>query len=108
MKDINLKNRLRILNKSYLRYLIVKFRQKISFIAFKYKMTIVELFLHAIIKSYNQMVVEGILKVNKKRDEEELALYDKMMGDNQYKSVFISVMQIHMNKVKGTDLFDVI
>lgn len=64
MKKINLKNRLRILNTAYLRYLIVKFRQKISFIAFKYKMTIVELFFHAIIKSYNQMVQEGHLKVD--------------------------------------------
>lgn len=56
MNQITSKNRLKILRTAYLRYLIVKFRQKISFIAFKYKMTIVELFLHAIIKSYNQMI----------------------------------------------------
>jgi hypothetical protein len=50
---IRLKNRLLVLRQAYLKYLIIKFRQKISFIAFKNKMTIVELFCTAIQKSYN-------------------------------------------------------
>jgi hypothetical protein len=43
-----MKNKLNLVRKTYLKYLIVKFRQKISYIAFKNKMTIVELFITAI------------------------------------------------------------
>jgi hypothetical protein len=47
-----------------MKYTIVKFRMKISWIAFKNKMTIVELFCTAILKSYNQLVTEGVFHVN--------------------------------------------
>lgn len=50
---IRLKNKLTIMRKAYLKYLIIKFRQKISFIAFKKKMSIIELFCDAITRSYN-------------------------------------------------------
>tara|TARA_B110000285_G_C14857223_1_gene482799 strand:- start:372 stop:662 length:291 start_codon:yes stop_codon:yes gene_type:complete len=61
---IRLKNKLSIMRMSYLKYLIIKFRQKISFIAFKKKMSIVELFCDAITRSYNQLVFEGKIKVD--------------------------------------------
>lgn len=65
---IRLKNKLKIMRSTYLKYLIIKFRQKISFIAFKKKMSIVELFCDAITRSYNQLVFEGKIKV----DEQDL------------------------------------
>ena len=47
---------------SYMKYTIIKFRMKVSWIAFKNKMTILELFCTAILKSYNQMLAEGVIK----------------------------------------------
>ena len=61
---IRLKNKLTIMRKSYLKYLIIKFRQKISFIAFKKKMSIIELFCDAITRSYNQLVFEGKIQID--------------------------------------------
>ena len=58
---IKLKNRLQVLKSAYLKYLIIKFRQKISFIAFKKRMTIIELFCTAIQKSYNELAEEGVI-----------------------------------------------
>jgi hypothetical protein len=42
---------------------------KISFIAFRKKMTIVELFCTAIKKSYDELVREGHIIVDKKQDD---------------------------------------
>ena len=58
---IHLRNKLKVVQKTYLKYLILKFRQKVSFIAFKNKMTIVELFCNAIAKSYTKLVAEGTI-----------------------------------------------
>ena len=44
---------------------------KISWLAFKKKMTIVELFCSAIIKSYNDMVQEGIIVENRETEESD-------------------------------------
>lgn len=47
--------------KVYLKYLIMKVRAKISFMAFKRKMTIVELFADTIMKSYRFFVDIGYI-----------------------------------------------
>lgn len=44
--------------------MVIKFRIKISYIAFTKKITIVELFVAAIKKSYEQFVKEGIVKID--------------------------------------------
>ena len=58
---IKLKNELLLMRKTYIKYLIQKFRQKVSYIAFTKKMTIVELFCTAIKKTYTQLLKEGII-----------------------------------------------
>ena len=65
--EIKLKNKHIIMKHAYKKYIIIKFRQKISFLAFKNKQTIVELFMSAIMKSHGQMVFEGYLKQNEKQ-----------------------------------------
>lgn len=66
VSEIKTKNKLLIMQKAYKKYMVIKFRQKISFIAFINKKTIVELFLYAIMKSYNQMTFEGYIELNEK------------------------------------------
>lgn len=60
---------------TYLKFLIIKFRQKISYLAFKKKATILELFLKAIKKSYLQLCKEGVIKVSLKKFLLEDAIY---------------------------------
>ena len=49
-----LENEHMVFKKVYLKYLILKIRAKISYIAFVKKMTIVELFASTILKCYNE------------------------------------------------------
>lgn len=69
-------------------------------------MTIVELFCDAITRSYNQLVFEGIIKV----DEEDLVrqnqLYDQMLMGKEVRSLFINIMKLNVERIKGTDLYD--
>ena len=44
--------------------------------------------------------------MDEKKQKEEMVMYDKIINDGQYKNIFLIVMQIHKNQVKGTDLFD--
>ena len=61
--EIRAESRLKLCKVGYLRYSILKFRMKISFIALKKQMTVLELFCNAILKSYVEMVEEGIIQV---------------------------------------------
>ena len=69
-------------------------------------MTIVELFCDAITRSYNQLVFEGIIKV----DEEDLVrqnqLYDQMLMGKEVRSLFINIMKLNVERIKGTELYD--
>ena len=86
-------NEISLLKMTYLKYLIIKFRQKISYIAFKNKITIMELFLRAIKKSYNTLVAEGTIQVPPEKQEEEDALYEKICcGRNNLKGTMASIM----------------
>ena len=50
------KNEHKVFNQTYLKYLIMRVRAKISFIALEKRMTIVELFASTIHKVYKQLV----------------------------------------------------
>lgn len=45
---MRLKNKLNVMRQAYLKYIVIKFRIKVSWIAFTKKMTIMELFIRAI------------------------------------------------------------
>jgi hypothetical protein len=55
------KNEHILYRKVYMKYLILKVRAKISYMAFIKKMTVIELFATTIINSYNTMKAEGII-----------------------------------------------
>ena len=67
---------------TYLKYLIIKFRQKISYLAFKKKSTIMELFLNAIKKSHNQLRAEGVIQVCAQTKAGEDALYNMVISEH--------------------------
>ena len=56
---MRLKNKLNVMRQAYLKYTVIKFRIKVSWIAFTQKKTIMELFITAIKKSYDQLSREG-------------------------------------------------
>ena len=59
-------NKIKLMRKTYLKYLIIKLRMKISFIASKNKMTIVELICNSIIRTYKTLVAQGAIKIDQK------------------------------------------
>ena len=77
-EKVTMKNRLNLVRKTYLKYLIVKFRQKISYIAFKNKMTIVEIFITAIKKSYLKLMKEGAINIDQKKFKKDNDCYDEL------------------------------
>ena len=93
MQEVEKRNEIELVKATYLKYLIIKLRQKISYIAFKNKVTILELFLNAIKRSYNQLVSEGSIDFPPEKRAEEDGLYSKIcLGNNNLKGTMASIM----------------
>ena len=75
LSKVRYKNKLKLMRKTYLKYLIIKLRIKISFIAFKKKMTLVELICNSILKTYNLLVTKGAIKVNERINDINNEIY---------------------------------
>lgn len=90
------------MRKTYIKYLIQKFRQKISYIAFTKKMTIVELFCTAIKKTHTQLLKEGLIKIDQEKTDNDNFLYEQLMSGNE--TLFKSIISLNMDKIKGSDL----
>ena len=58
-----LENEHKVFNKVYFKYLLLKIRAKISFIAFQKRMTISELFVRTILKCYTKLQDDGFYPV---------------------------------------------
>ena len=54
-------NELQVNRKMYVKYMILKFRQKISFLALKKRQTIQELIFAAILKTYRQLKNQNLI-----------------------------------------------
>ena len=104
MKNIRHFNKVKVARKTYLKFLIIKLRFKISFIAFKNKMTIVELFCNSIIKTYNQLVNEGSIVVNEVYLEKQANILSSLKVGNSVKNVLKMIMVMNINNIKGTEL----
>ena len=93
MQKVERRNEIDLLKMTYLKYLIIKFRQKISYIAFKNKVTIMELFLNAIKKSYNELVADGSINFPPDKRAEEDSLYSMICcGKKNLKGTMASIM----------------
>ena len=100
MQKLEIRNEIYLLSMTYLKYLIIKFRQKISYIAFKKKMTIMELFLNAIKKSYDQLVAEGVIKRTRKEIADEEELYRMVISEaSNLTATMSSIMNHHKAKM---------
>ena len=71
-------------------------------------MTIVELFCTAIQKSYNDLATEGVIKVNLSEQKQHTYLFNQIMDGVNVDSLFKAIMRIHIEKVKGTELYDIL
>lgn len=71
-------------------------------------MTIVELFCNAIIKSYTKLVAEGTILLDEKNDKLQNELYMQMMEGHAVSCLFKSIMRIHYDRIKGSELWKVL
>ena len=60
-REIIQKNEHSLFRKVYMKYLILKVRAKISYMAFVKKMTVIELFATTILNSYETLKNEGVI-----------------------------------------------
>ena len=72
--EINDKNRHMLMRKVYMKYLVMKVRAKISFMALQKRMTVVELFADTMLRCYTESVRSGFIEgesvdMEKKQDD---------------------------------------
>ena len=60
-----MENENKIYRKVYLKFLILKVRAKISYMAFLRNMTVIELFAHTILKSYKEIRKQQLIESGK-------------------------------------------
>ena len=87
-----------------MKYTVMKFRMKISWLAFKNRMTVLELFCTAILKSYNQLVSEGIIQTNKDQFKLDNKLFQYLHNGLKIKDIFNCIIKINIPKMKDSVL----
>lgn len=76
----------------------MRFRQKISFIAFKKKMTIVELFMNALKKTFNELLRDGLIQYSKSKMDSDEVLWREITQNQSMKGLFQALMLANRNK----------
>ena len=92
------------MKKTYLKYLIFKVRQKLSYSAFLKNQTILELFAHVIHKSYFQLVRIGKLEINPLMRELIGSFEDMLQGDAS--NILSNIILVNSTKGSDKSLFD--
>ena len=88
------------LQKTFTKYQILRFRQKISFIAFKHKKTIQELLLSQFLVSYHHFVKLGIFKYSKHNQCKDHDLYGSITDSCNMKGLFYQIMNHNKHVLK--------
>ena len=96
--------RVKLLQKVYTRYVIIRFRQKISFIAFQKKMTICELFLTAILQSFNELLADGRVSYKKNKRKSEENLFKVISKNTNMKGLFSALMLANQKSLAHKNL----
>ena len=100
MYHIKQTNEHKLFRKVYLKYLIMRIRAKISFMALQRRMTIVELIIHTIMKSYKE------LNRNAESYEQELRNDSTFHGlvKGEIKGFFRNIIEFNMEHIRGTHI----
>ena len=104
---MRLKNKLNVMRQAYLKYTVIKFRIKVSWIAFTKKMTIMELFTRAIQKSYDQLNKEGykgLVQLNKAQILAHDRLFVQIKNDLSIGHLFTKLIEANLSQIEGTSL----
>ena len=92
MLSIKTTNEHKVFRKVYIKYLIMRVRAKISFMALVKRLTIVELFLRAIEKSYTEIQEEGSIPKTKPETLEKMRQLMLKLNNGQLDGVMRLVM----------------
>lgn len=98
-QNIKQTNEHKIFRKTYLKYLLMRVRQKISFIAFERRMTIPELFVHTITKCYRQLMNTGSIPAMTQEEFLRHELLYKKMNHNDMAGFTIAVAEFNKFRV---------
>lgn len=100
--QIKNENKLKLCKAGYLKYLILKFRIKISFIALKKQMTVLELFCNAILKSYQEMMEEGAIIVSPEEDRYCMKQYSKVLDNYHIRGLLVQAARMNLQRMANS------
>lgn len=72
--------------------MVIKFRIKISWIAFTKKMTILELFINAIKKTHDELAKEHLINVDKEQSLQVVQLLNKFKENKTITNLFSTII----------------
>ena len=104
LEEINTKNKIRVLQKVFTKYLVLRFRQKISFIAMKNNQTIVQLFLASILRSFNELVRLNVIKYPAKREHSDNEVFNHIVDSCSMKGLFQEIIKSNETVFAGKDI----
>ena len=91
-----------LFRKIHLKFVIMRVRAKISYMAFVKRLTIIELFLISIKKTYSKLGKLNVIKtLNKKKEKQQQVLFDNLMK-GEMDSFFKSIIEFNQDSIKGT------
>ena len=102
LTKVRLRNRLKVMRQTYQKYIIIKFRIKVSWIAFKHKMTISELFCTAIKKTLDQYIHEGRVQVNRRQQILQSQIFTRLQKGVNVNRIFLDIIKLNSSKIKGS------
>lgn len=101
---IRLKNEQTVFRKVYLKYLIIRVRIKISFIALQKRMTILELFVSTIMKTYLHLMRSGhIPALSEEMIQKHNSTFLKLITRG-YKGCVVTIFEYNLDNHNGRDL----
>ena len=100
--QIKNENKLKLCKAGYLKYLILKFRMKISFIALKKQMTVLELFCYAILKSYQEMIEEGAIRISPEEERYCMRQYSKVLDNYHVRGLLVQAARLNLQRMANS------
>ena len=85
-----------VMRKVYLKYLIMRIRSKISFMAFMKRQTILELFIKAILRSYNHLTMTKQIFPRFHYPPEKIKIGYQRIIAGDIGSCFLAIVDLHL------------
>ena len=92
--EISEDSRRKVARTAYTRLMILKWRQKISFLAFKKKFTVLEMICYEMIKSWEDFTEHGVIWTNPAFEKKQIEIFRGLMDKSNVSSALRLAMLV--------------